>query len=133
MANANDVVQSVPSIVTSQSSTTTSSYTAGLSVASGSNLIPILVKNGISIDMVKVEAGTFMMGATSEMQDPYGDEKPIHLVTLTNDYYIGKYEVTQALWQAVMGSNPSSFKGDDLPIGRLVGKIAKKSLANWTA
>ena len=87
-----------------------------LSVVSGSNTISIPVKNGISIEMVKVEAGTFMMGATSEMKDPYDDEKPVHQVTLTNDYYMGKYEVTQALWQAVMGSNPSNFKGDNLPV-----------------
>ena len=86
------------------------------SVASGSNAISIPVKNGISIEMVKVEAGTFMMGATSEMQDPYRWEKPVHQVTLTNDYYMGKYEVTQALWEAVMGSNPSYFKGDNLPV-----------------
>lgn len=90
------------------------------SVASGSNAISIPVKDGISIDMVKVEAGTFMMGATSEMKDSYddpdSDEKPVHQVTLTNDYYMGKYEVTQALWEAVMGSNPSYFKGDNLPV-----------------
>ena len=93
------------------------------SVASGSNAISIPVKDGISIEMVKVEAGTFMMGATSEMKDsyddPYSDEKPVHQVTLTNDYYMGKYEVTQALWQAVMGSNPSNFKGDNLPVEKV--------------
>ena len=66
--------------------------------------------------MVKVEAGTFMMGATSEMENPYSWEKPVHQVTLPHDYYMGKYEVTQALWQVVMGSNPSYFKGDDLPV-----------------
>ena len=66
--------------------------------------------------MVKVEAGNFNMGATPEMKKPYDWEKPVHSVTLTNDYYIGKYEVTQVLWQAVMGSNPSKFKGADLPV-----------------
>ena len=90
------------------------------SVASGSSLagntITIPVKDSISIDMVRVEAGTFTMGATAEMEDPYDDEKPTHQVTLTNDYYIGKYEVTQALWQAVMGDNPSRFNGDNLPV-----------------
>ena len=90
------------------------------SVASGSSLtgntISIPVKDGISIDMVRVEVGTFTMGATPEMKNPDDDEKPAHQVTLTNDYYIGKYEVTQALWQAVMNSNPSYFKGDNLPV-----------------
>uniref|UniRef100_UPI0024323E74 SUMF1/EgtB/PvdO family nonheme iron enzyme n=1 Tax=Leyella stercorea TaxID=363265 RepID=UPI0024323E74 len=81
-----------------------------------SDNITIPVKDGISIDMVRVEAGTFTMGATAEMKNPDDDEKPTHQVTLTNDYYIGKYEVTQALWKAVMGKNPSLFKGDNLPV-----------------
>lgn len=80
------------------------------------NIISIPVKDSICIDMVRVEAGTFMMGATPEMEEPYDWEKPPHQVTLTDDFYIGKYEVTQALWQAVMGNNPSKFKGDNLPV-----------------
>ena len=80
------------------------------------NTISIPVKGRISIDMVRVEAGTFTMGATAEMKDPYDNEKPTHQVTLTNDYYIGKYEVTQALWQAVMGNNPSYSKNYNLPV-----------------
>ena len=84
-------------------------------VANSDN-ITIPVKDGISIDMVRVEAGTFTMGATAEMENPYDREKPTHRVTLINDYYIGKYEVTQGLWQAVMGKNPSKFKGDNLPV-----------------
>ena len=81
-----------------------------------SDNISIPVKDGVNIDMVRVEAGTFIMGATPEMKDPYKDEKPAHQVTLTNDYYIGKYEVTQSLWKAVMESNPPYFKGDNLPV-----------------
>ena len=110
------------SISGSLTSSTSSSSTNVLSSSSSSpsgNTITIPVKNGISIEMVKVEAGSFDMGATSEMQNPYSDEKPVHRVTLTNNYYVGKYEVTQALWQAVMGSNPSSFKGDDLPVEKV--------------
>ena len=80
-------------------------------IANSDNII-IPVKDGISIDMIRVEAGTFTMGATAEMKDPSDKEKPTHRVTLTKDYYIGKYEVTQALWKAVMGNNPSMFKGD---------------------
>ena len=68
------------------------------------------------IAMVYVSGGTFTMGATSEQgSDADSDEKPAHSVTLSG-YYIGKYEVTQELWKAVMGSNPSSFKGDNLPV-----------------
>ena len=72
--------------------------------------------NGVSFEMVRVEGGTFRMGATSEQKDEAdSDEKPVHGVTLSS-YYIGKTEVTQALWQAVMGSNPSHFEGSDLPV-----------------
>lgn len=81
--------------------------------------IKIRVKNGLYIEMVKVEAGTFTMGATSEQEDPYDDHKPTHQVTLTRDYYIGKYEVTQSLWKAVMGTNPSSKKGSNLPVEKV--------------
>lgn len=59
------------------------------------------------------------MGATSEQDgDAFGREKPAHKVTLSS-FMIGKYEVTQALWKAVMGSNPSEFKGDNLPVERV--------------
>lgn len=76
----------------------------------------VLYVDGVTYDMIKVQAGTFTMGATSEMKDPWHNEKPTHQVTLTNDYYIGKTEVTQAMWKAVMGNNPSFFKGDNLPV-----------------
>ena len=72
--------------------------------------------NGVPFDMVEVRGGTFRMGATSEQgRDAESDEKPVHSVTLSG-YYIGKTEVTQALWKAVMGNNPSHFKGDNLPV-----------------
>ena len=72
--------------------------------------------NGVSFDMVYVEGGTFDMGATTEQgSDAYSDEKPVHSVTLSG-YYIGKCEVTQELWEAVMGSNPSRFKGAQKPV-----------------
>ena len=66
---------------------------------------------GVSFTMIAVEGGTFSMGATSEQgSDADNDEKPVHSVALS-DYYIGETEVTQELWQAVMGSNPSRFGG----------------------
>lgn len=68
--------------------------------------------NGVSFKMVKVKGGTFMMGATAGQGDQsYDDEFPVHEVILSS-YSIGETEVTQALWQAVMGENPSNFKGD---------------------
>lgn len=68
--------------------------------------------NGVAFNMIYVNGSTFEMGATKEqIGESKGDEKPKHIVTLTN-FYIGETEVTQELWQAVMGSNPSSFNDD---------------------
>ena len=66
--------------------------------------------NKLINNMVYVSDGTFIMGG-----DESSDQTPTHSVTLSS-YYICKYEVTQALWRAVMGSNPSKFKGDNLPV-----------------
>jgi len=86
-----------------------------VSSASGSAIETITV-NGVSFNMVRVDGGTFTMGATNEQgTDADSDEKPAHKVTLST-YSIGETEVTQALWQAVMGSNPSNFKGDQKPV-----------------
>lgn len=63
--------------------------------------------NGVSFKMIAVKGGTFQMGS----DDGYEWEKPVHQVTLS-DYYIGETEVTQELWTAVMGSNPSYYTGN---------------------
>ena len=74
------------------------------------------VINNLISNMVNVEGGTFTMGATSEQgRDATDDEKPVHTVTVSS-FCMGKYEVTQKEWKAVMGSNPSKFKGDNLPV-----------------
>ncbi len=95
--------------------------------------------NGISFEMVAVKGGTFTMGGTSEQgNDAESDEKPTHSVTLS-DYYIGKFEVTQELWQAVMGNNPSYFKGTNLPVEQVswndiqdfIRKLNKKTGTNF--
>ena len=67
--------------------------------------------NGVSFTMVRVEGGTFMMGAGDDDIEANNDERPSHQVTLSS-YSIGQTEVTQALWVAVMGNNPSYFQGD---------------------
>ena len=72
--------------------------------------------NGVSFTMIRVDGGTFKMGATkAQDSDAYDDESPVHEVTLST-YMMGETEVTQALWKAVMGSNPSNFKGDQNPV-----------------
>jgi formylglycine-generating enzyme required for sulfatase activity len=76
--------------------------------------LKITVK-GVTFIMIPVRGGTFQMGATSEQTNPSDFEKPVHSVTLS-DYYIGETEVTQALWQAIMGKNPSIYKGRNIPV-----------------
>ncbi len=60
-------------------------------------------------DLIFIRGGAFDMGCTSEQQDCSDDEKPAHRVTV-DDFYLGKYEVTQKLWKEIMGNNPSYFK-----------------------
>ena len=72
--------------------------------------------DGVKLEMVKVEAGWFEMSANDGRNDP---DEVAHLTILTKDFYIGKTEVTQAQWKAVMGTNPSGFKGDDLPVEKV--------------
>jgi formylglycine-generating enzyme required for sulfatase activity len=62
------------------------------------------------MEFVLIPAGTFQMGSNDS--DAYNDEKPVHTVRLTQAFYLGKHEVTQGQWQAVMGNNPSKFTGD---------------------
>ena len=73
---------------------------------------------GVTFKMIAVKGGTFQMGTNEVIKwgsEPNDDERPVHKVTLS-DYYIGETEVPQKLWKAVMGTNPSSFKGDDRPV-----------------
>ena len=70
---------------------------------------------GVSFKMIAVEGGTFQMGSPESDTEAIDDEKPQHEVTLSN-YYFGETEVTQELWEAVMDSNPSGFKGPKLPV-----------------
>ena len=92
--NISDVVAVINYMATGKDSFITRSYTV----------------NGVQFQMVVVEGGTFLMGS-----EAYTDEKPIHGVKL-NSFSIGQTEVTQELWQAVMGTNPSNWKGAKLPV-----------------
>ncbi|WP_161575412.1 SUMF1/EgtB/PvdO family nonheme iron enzyme [Beggiatoa leptomitoformis] len=71
--------------------------------------------NGTELVMVYVPAGEFIMGSNNGSSD----EKPVHKVKIEKAFYMGKYPVTQAQWQAVMGNNPSNWKGDNLPVERV--------------
>ena len=80
------------------------------------NLVTIPVKNGVSIEMVKVELGSMTMTYGNGLTKLLVGKLKVRVV---QDYYIGKYEVTQALWQAVMGNNPSKNKGNKLPVEKV--------------
>ena len=67
-------------------------------------------------EMVLIPKGDFMMGPLEDDEDVWDDEKPRHRVTLRRDFFVGKYPVTQALWESVMGSNPSHFPGPNRPV-----------------
>jgi formylglycine-generating enzyme required for sulfatase activity len=69
---------------------------------------------GIKMEFVLIKPGSFIMGNDMDLGD--GDETPMHKVTITKPFYLGKYEVTQEQWQELMGSNPSEFKGVKLPV-----------------
>jgi len=73
-------------------------------------------QSAVSVEFVKIVPGEFMMGCSVGDIDCNDDERPIHRVQITKPFEIGKYEVTQAQWQAVMASNPSTIKGDDHPV-----------------
>ena len=78
--------------------------------------IETITVGSVSFNMIRVEGGTFQMGATSEQGgDAYDNEKPAHPVTLSS-FSIGETEVTQELWKAVMDSNPSKYKGKKHPV-----------------
>ncbi|MCR4574131.1 MAG: SUMF1/EgtB/PvdO family nonheme iron enzyme [Lentisphaeria bacterium] len=73
----------------------------------------VTLPGGVELKMVKVEKGSFQMGSN----DGDGDEKPVHKVTLTQDFWLGETELTQSQYEAVMGKNPSSFKkGGNYPV-----------------
>jgi formylglycine-generating enzyme required for sulfatase activity len=103
----------------SGSSTTTTRLPAGKNIT--------FTISGVSFEMIFVEGGTFVMGCTSEQSDCGEEEKPAHRVTLS-DFYMGKFQVTQKLWQVVMGTNvrqqrdlantswPMRGEGDDYPM-----------------
>ncbi len=77
---------------------------------------PDPTKNAIGMEFVRIAPGEFLMGCSMGDNDCTADEKPAHRVQITRAFEIGKYEVTQSQWQAVMGSNPSTIKGDDHPV-----------------
>ena len=80
--------------------------------------------NGTNIEMLLIPPGIFMMGCSPGDAECSDDESPAHQVTLTNAFYMGKTEVTQAQWQAQMGYNPSYFQGQSDSPSRPVEQVS---------
>ncbi|MDR3012844.1 MAG: formylglycine-generating enzyme family protein, partial [Chitinispirillales bacterium] len=95
--------------------------------------VTTITANGVSFDMVFVDGGSFTMGCVDGRDnnvylDCASSESPSHQVTLTNGYYIGKFPVTQALWVAIMDTNPSYFPGD---LNRPVERVSWDDIVNY--
>ena len=73
---------------------------------------------GVEMEFAWIEPGTFRMGAPAS-EGGHGNERPVHEVEIGQGFYLGAHEVTQGQWEAVMGSNPSHYEGDDRPVERV--------------
>ena len=90
--------------------------------------LPAVVNNRIDLTLVLVPPGSFMMGSTNA-----DDEQPVHQVTIGAPFYLGKYEVTQRQWVALMGSNPSEFRGADHPVEQVSWEDAQEFIRKLNA
>jgi formylglycine-generating enzyme required for sulfatase activity len=92
------------------------------------NAPPPAPKAPPAVEVVEIPAGSFTMGSTVEP-----DEAPVRRVTISAPFSIGKFEITQAQWKAVMGTNPSQFVGDDLPVERVTWVEAREFVKRLSA
>ncbi|MBO7524645.1 MAG: SUMF1/EgtB/PvdO family nonheme iron enzyme, partial [Verrucomicrobia bacterium] len=93
--------------------------------------VTIPLSEDVDLDMIWIRSGTFTMGSPEDELGRYDDETQ-HEVTLTQGYWLGKYEVTQAQYEAVMGTNPSVTQGDDLPVQKVSWTDAMEFCATLT-
>jgi formylglycine-generating enzyme required for sulfatase activity len=113
--SASEILQTLqPSLQLQVSQSRSVSPAVGRS-SSLSDSVSLDCGNGVMIELVRVAAGSFQMGSNGFFA---GSAKPMHQVSL-NDFWIGKYPVTQEQYFAVMGYNPSGFKGDQKPVEKV--------------
>lgn len=111
------LVSGKKSTSTDLTSTSTEQTATTTEQSASTGMLPITINGTTYGNMIFVQGGTFQMGASDS--DAYDDEQPVHSVTVS-DFYIGETEVTQGLWRAVMGGNPSYFtRGDNYPVERV--------------
>ncbi|MHC4575525.1 MAG: formylglycine-generating enzyme family protein [Planctomycetota bacterium] len=83
--------------------------------------VTLTLPGDVELELVRIPAGSFRMGSPESERGRYDDEGPVHKVTINYDFYMGKYEVTQAQWKAVMGTNPARRLGvgDNYPVSHI--------------
>ncbi|MEO5347440.1 MAG: formylglycine-generating enzyme family protein [Magnetococcus sp. YQC-9] len=75
------------------------------------------ITNGIGMELQWIPAGSFLMGSDPTVdKQAVATEQPVHAVEISQPFYLGKFEVTQAQWQLIMGYNQSAFQGPNLPV-----------------
>ena len=81
----------------------------------------LALPDGVKLQVVHIPAGSFQMGSPASERGRYDDEGPVHTVNIRYDFYMGKYEVTQAQWKAVMPTNPARRYGvgDNYPVSHI--------------
>lgn len=82
-------------------------------------MLPGLAENNTPLTVVYIPAGTFMMGSPDSEPSHEENENPVHEVTISKDFFIGKYEVTQAQWLALMDENPSTEQNPNFPVNKV--------------
>jgi len=82
--------------------------------------------NSIGMEFLKIPTGEFMMGSPSDEKRRLEREGPVHKFTIEKPFYLGTFEVTQEQWREVMDDNPSSFKGDNLPVDSVTWNEAQE-------
>lgn len=93
--------------------------------SSGKEGAPTILTNSIGMEFVLIQAGSFTMGSPGDDAQAARDERPAHRVTLSRSFYLGRHEVTQAQWEAVMGSNPYDEKNRSNNFYGLPGMAAR--------
>ena len=104
----------------------------GFRVALTTRDITVPVSDKVNLDLIWIEPGTFMMGSPEDELGRWDDEVQ-HKVTLTEGYWLGKYEVTQAQYEAIMGTNPSYTRGDNNPVEEVSWNDAMEFCKKLTA
>jgi formylglycine-generating enzyme required for sulfatase activity len=101
--------------------------------ADGRKELALDIGGGVKLEMVLIPAGEFLMGSPDSDNGAGGDEKPRHGVRITKPFYMGNYLVTQKQWEAVMGDNPSHFKGPKNPVETICWNDCQKFVEKLNA